>query len=120
MTVIKSETVSTSIATVACDVATKPEAVALETASLVAAPIEITSLTASTAKAASAKISCVKGASVSIALRENRGRRTERQHDRDNNANFGAHSPSPLFGIGAKETGWGRRIFLDLRPITHF
>jgi hypothetical protein len=64
----------------------KPEAVALE----------IASLTASTVKAVWVKIAGVKRAAVSIALRENRRRRTERQHDRDNNANFGAHCPSPL------------------------
>jgi hypothetical protein len=46
----------------------------------------------------SVETSGVKGAAISIALRENRRRRTERKRGRDNNTKSRVDGPSPLFG----------------------
>src|SRR5215831_18736749 len=70
--------------------------VARESASPIGVPIEISSMMVFTAKTASVKISGVKRAAVSIALRENRRRRSERQRNGDCDDNFGAHCPSPF------------------------
>jgi len=73
--------------------------VALETASARGIPIEINSMMVFTAETASVKTFGVKWAAISVALRENRRRRAERHRDRDNDAKFGAHRPSPLFAL---------------------
>ena len=88
--------------------------VARESASPIGIPIEISSMMVFTAKTTSVKTSGVKRAAVSIALRENRRRRSERQRNRDYDANFGAHCPSPLFAVSSKETGRDGRIFLPI------
>lgn len=78
--------------------------VALETTPPIRIPIEISFMMVFAAQTAFVKTSGVKRTAVSVTLRKNCRRRTERQRDRDNNANFGMRCPSPLFGIGRKET----------------
>jgi hypothetical protein len=75
------------------------EAALLETISMETATIRATSTKTSTAQATSVETSGVKGAAISIAVRENRRRRTERKRGRDNNTKSGVHGPSPLFGV---------------------
>jgi hypothetical protein len=69
----------------------------------ITARIQTASMITSPAKLPAVKTSGIAGAAVSIAVRENRRRRTK--CDRDRNTNADGHCPSPLVGIGAKETG---------------
>jgi hypothetical protein len=94
--------------------------VALETASAIGIPLGNSSMMVFVAKTASVKTSGVKRAALSIALRESRRCRAERQRDRDNDAKFGGHRPSPLFALVLKRlAGIGAYSSLSRNLGTH-